>query len=205
MELISYALDFISFLIQSLKKREKIRSIILFGSSAREEATKESDIDIFIDLFDENAEKELNSEIKNIKEEFLNSVKYNKYWKLLNINNEINLIIGNIDKWKLRDSMLGSSLILYQHYSPKLTEGSNKIILSWGTIKPDSRRVMLNKKIFGYKHYEHEYKGLIEEFKGTKIGSNVLLINAENLNTFLKIFHNFKIAVQILRVFEYKR
>jgi predicted nucleotidyltransferase len=205
MELISYALDFVSFLIQNLKEKTRIKAIILFGSVAREEATKKSDVDIFIDVLEINADKKFENEIKSIKDKFFHSVKFLKYWKLLGITNEINLILGNLKKWKLRDSMLGGSLILYQSYSPRLDDGSNKAILSWGTIKSNSKRVMLNKKLFGYKHYNYEYRGVIDKFGAKKLGSNVILINNENINLFLKLFHNFKIPVQIIRVFEYAK
>jgi len=57
-KLIAYAMDFASFLIQKIKNIDNINNIILFGSVAREEADKTSDIDIFIDVVKENAELE---------------------------------------------------------------------------------------------------------------------------------------------------
>lgn len=202
MELVSYASDFVSFLIQNIKDTEKIKSIILFGSSARGEAGKESDVDIFVDVT--NNEKETEKEIKDITNKFFSSVKFQKYWKLLNIKNEISVIVGKINEWKLKDSILGSSIVLYQKYSPILDNGKNKTILSWGNIKPNSRRVMLNKKIFGYKHYKKYYRGLIEQYEGKKLGTNVILISTEHLTLFLKEFHKFKVPAKILRIFEYK-
>jgi len=202
MELISYAIDFISFFIQNTKHLENIKTIILFGSAARNQATKESDIDIFIDIY--KNEKNIEKEIKTITQEFFNSTKYRNYWKLLNIKNEINIIVGKIDKWKLKDSMLGNSIILYQNYAPKLEQGTNKTLFSWGKIEQDSKRVMLNKKLFGFKHYKRQYKGLLEEYGGEKLGANVIIINTENLNLFLKVFHKFKVPVKILRIFKYE-
>ncbi len=203
MELISYASDFASFFIQNFKEREKIKSIILFGSAARGESGKESDIDIFIDVIGE-AER-LGMDAKKIVEEFFNSVKFNKYWKLLHIKNEINLIVGKLEEWKLRDSMLGNAIVLYQSYTPRLDNGRNVAILSWGNIKPDSRRVMLNKKIFGYNYYGKRYNGLLEKFDGKKIGSNVIIVQVEQLNLFLKEFRKFKVAVKMNRAFEYSK
>ncbi len=201
MELISYALDFVSYLVQNLKERDmqKIKSIILFGSAARSEADKESDVDLFIDILGNDAEKG----IKKISDEFYNSAKVKSYWSLLGIKNELNILVGDLEKWKLKDSMLGNAIVLYQKYSPALKEGKNKIILNWENIKPDSRRVMLNKKLFGYVHYGKRYLGLLEKFKGVKIGTNVIMVDAEHLNIFLKVFRYFKIGVKIRRVFEY--
>ncbi len=201
MELISYALDFASFLVQNLKELDKVQSIILFGSVARGEATKDSDIDIFIDVSDD--EKKIDKNIRKISNEFFSSVKYRNYWKLLGINNEINIIAGKIERWKLKDSMLGGSILLYGDYKLKLEDGKNIVILSWGSIKPNSKRVMLNKKMFGFGHYGKRYKGLLEESQGIKLGSNVISMPAEKLGLALKIFHRFKVPVKIKRAFEY--
>jgi len=202
MELISYSMDFASFVMQNLKDKEIIKSIILFGSAARGEAEKESDIDIFIDV--SSNEEKIEKDVKTTTDKFFDSVKFKNYWKMLGITNEINVIVGKIDQWKLKDSMLGSSIILYQKYSPKLEDGKSKAILSWERIKPNSKRVMLNKKIFGYNYYGKRYKGAIEKYSGKKLGANVILIDIENLNFFIKEFHNFKVPVKILRVFEYE-
>jgi len=202
MELISYAMDYASFLVQNLKEVDKIKSIILFGSSARGEATKSSDIDIFIDVYSES--KILEKNINKIKDDFFDSRKFKDYWSLLNIKNEINVIVGKLDDWKLKDSMLGSSVVLYEKYSPKLEGGKNKILLYWEVIRNNSKRVMLNKKIMGFSHYGKKYKGLLEIYKGIKLGSNVLLIPAEELNLFLKEFRRFKVNVRIKRIFEHQ-
>ena len=92
MEIISYAMDFTSFLVQNLKEKEKINSIILFGSVARGEATNKSDVDIFIDIIN-NDEKRIESNILKIKDKFFNSIKFKNYWKLFNVKNEINIIV----------------------------------------------------------------------------------------------------------------
>ena len=202
MEIISYAMDFASFLVQNLKEMQKVKSIILFGSVARGEADKKSDVDIFIDVIDN--EQEIQEQAEKITDKFFDSVKFKNYWRFLNIKNEINVITGELDKWKLKDSMLGSSIILYQKYAPKLEHGNSRALLTWGNIKPASRRVMLNKNIFGYNYYGKRYEGLIEKYKARKIGTNVIIISIENLNVFLKMFHNFKVPVKIIRVFEYE-
>jgi predicted nucleotidyltransferase len=203
MELISYAIDFTSFLIQNLKNKSQIKTIILFGSAAREEAREDSDVDIFIDIYDGSLENELEKEVKAIKNKFFNSMRFNKYWKLLNVKNEMNVIVGVIDKWKLKNSLPGNALILYQQYSPKLDEGKNKAILSWENVKPDSKRVMLSKKLFGYKHYKHYYEGILKNYNAQKLGSNVIILDADGLNEVLKVFRHFNVAVKISRVFEY--
>ena len=202
MELVSYAIDFASFLMQNLKESNKIKSIILFGSVARGEATSKSDVDVFVEVFSESTI--LEKEINKIKDDFFESTKFKDYWNLFGIKNEINIIVGKLEDWKLKDTMLGSSIVLYSKYSPKLDEGKNKVILYWDVIKNNSKRVMLSKKLFGYSHYGKKYKGFLEVYGGVKLGANVILIYAEEMNLFLKEFRKFKVKVRIRLVFEYK-
>jgi len=200
MKLIGYAMDFASFLIQNLKNTDKINSIILFGSVARNDEDKESDIDLFINTLNE---KNLEKEIKKIKEKFFDSLIFKNYWKLLGIKNEINIIVGDIEKWKLKDSMLGNSIILYQKYLPKLEDGENITIFAWKNIKPNSKRVLLSKKIFGYNYYGKFYNGMLQKYNGKLLGSGVISIPTEHANLFIKLFRTFKINVKIIKVFKY--
>ena len=203
MELISYAMDFASFFMQNSANLKNVNSVILFGSVARGEATKKSDVDLFLDV-NEN-ENKIEKEVKEIKDKFYESVKFKNYWKLLDIDNEINVIVGKLKYWNLKDSMLGSSLILYSSYSPRLDKGKNKTILYWQNIKNNSKRVMLSKKIFGFKHYKRIYHGFLEKYEGIKLGANVILINTENLNIFLKEFRLYGVKTGIMSVFEYSK
>ena len=198
-------MDFTSFLIQNLNQKniEKIKSIILFGSVARGESGRESDVDIFVDLISDN--KPFEEQINKISEKFFDSIKFTKYWSLMGIKNEFQVISGKLNDWKLKNSMPGNSIILYQKYSPKLEKGSNRVVLSWDSNKNNSLRVMLNKTIFGYNYYGKRYKGLLEVYNGKKLGANVIIIPSEHLNLFIKEFHRFKISVKINIIFEYEK
>lgn len=197
MERISYAVDFVSFLIQNVKDLEKVNQIILFGSVARGESNKDSDIDLFVD-----SSKLAKLNVDKIKERFFSSVKFRNYWKPLGIENELNIIVGNVDDWKLKDSFVGSSIILYKKYSPDSGSGESKVLLSWESPKKNSHRVMLNKNLFGYKHYSKTYDGIIS--KNEKVGANTILIKSENLPTILHLFKRFKVFAKIKKVFEEK-
>jgi predicted nucleotidyltransferase len=203
MELISYALDFLSFIMQNSNNVTKIKQIILFGSAARNDAKKDSDIDLFIDVISD--EDTIQDEINRIQDKFYKSIKYKNYWKHLGIKNEFSPIAGQIDKWPLKDSMLGNSLVLYGAYSPKIEKGLNKTLIYWDNIKNNSKRVMLNKKLFGFRHYKHQYKGLLEVYGAKKLGANVILINTQDLNLFLKEFRKYQGKTRIIRLFEYEQ
>src|SRR3989344_753920 len=132
MKLISYAMDFASFLMQNLKEKDidNIKTIILFGSAARGESTEESDVDLFIDVVDPK-ERNFEKRINKIKDKFYDSSKFKNYWRLLGIKNDINLIVDQIKKWKLGDIIIGNSIVLYEKYPPKLEVGKSRVIFSW--------------------------------------------------------------------------
>ena len=56
-EVFSYVYDFISQILEKKEIFESIKRIILFGSIARGDFDKDSDIDIFIELYNLKNEK----------------------------------------------------------------------------------------------------------------------------------------------------
>ena len=201
-KLISYALDFASFLLQKIKDKDRIRNIILFGSVAREEASETSDIDMFIDVIKENIN--LEKEINKILNDFLESSKYNNYWRLLNVKNEVKLIIGELDKWKeLKPSIIANGILLYGKFKSEIKGGKHKTFFIWENIKPNSKRVLFNKQLFGYRQNDKFYHGLIQKYKGERLGKGCIVVSLEYANMFHKFFKSYKISVKIKKVLEY--
>lgn len=193
--LIAYAQDFVSFLLDKLNKDSmKINQIILFGSLARGEAEKGSDVDLFIDTTDEKIEEM----IKQIKEKFYESVKFKKYWKLLGIRNEINCITGKLKEWEdLRRSIIANGIVLFGKYKSDVNtkpyylfivfpgKNRNKNMSVWRGLYGYSQKV-------GKKNYAK--KGLVEEYDGEKLARSVFIIPAEHtqkIQFYLK-HHKFK-------------
>ena len=48
--MIEYVYDFLAIFFEKLKEKEKIKNVILFGSFARGNQRKDSDIDLFVDI-----------------------------------------------------------------------------------------------------------------------------------------------------------
>lgn len=196
-KLIAKAMDFSSFLIERIG-REKIRRIILFGSAARNEAGEESDIDIFIDLVQDD--KKTTDEIKKAKESFIASKKNKDYWELKGINNEFSLKIGTLDKWKtLKASIISNGLMLYGKFDILPENARNITILSFDSVRPESKRVTLSKKLFGYSQAGKKYSGLVEKYGAEKIGKGVIIVPSEQEHIFLKVFREMKINVRIMK------
>lgn len=198
--LIAYAQNFASFLLSSLSAEHlgKIKSIILFGSAARGEAAKESDVDIFIDVFED--EKQLEKKVEQLVNDFYSSIFFEKYWRLLGIENDVKPIVGRLDKWRdLKTSIIANGIILYGKYTAK-TKGKNFVILSWAKIKPESKRVWLSKLLYGYTYEKRTYAGLLEVHKCQKLGSNCILVPIESYKEILGRFRQSKIPVKIFHI-----
>ena len=199
--LVAYAIDFVSFLIQKTKYRDKVKNIILFGSVARQEETEKSDIDLFIDIAQD---KNLEEEIEKIKEQFINSVKYQGYWKLLNVRNEIKMQVGQMEKWKeLEPSLISNGIVIYGKYKPRVHSEKHRVFYIWENIRPNAKRVLLNKQMFGYTQNKKRYLGILEIYNGERLGKGCITVPAEDANPFHRLFKKHKIAVKIKKVAEY--
>ncbi len=200
--LLAYAADFVSFLTERIDINN-IKRIILFGSVARDEASNKSDIDLFIDII--GSQKSIEKEIKKIIEEFLKSSRYQNYWLLKDIKNEIKPIIGKLDEWEeLKNSIISNGVMLYGKFEEMPKKAIHKTLLSWENIKPESKRVLLSKRMFGYKKNKKSYKGLVQNYNGERIGKGLIAVPSANTKIFLKLFRDMKITVKIKKILEYK-
>ncbi len=198
--LLSYAADFASFVLSRPKTCKKIEEIVLFGSVARGEAGKNSDVDIFINTPEE---KTVEPEIENAKKEFYESVKFKKYWKLLGIENDIRCVVGKLEKWKdLQRSIISDGIVLYGKYKESAEPAKLFAIFDWRAIKPETKRVLFNKRMFGYKQKGKFYAGMLQKSKGQKLDNSVL-VPIEKSKDMLKLFRDMKIKVEIRNVNEY--
>ncbi|MBS3099409.1 nucleotidyltransferase domain-containing protein [Candidatus Pacearchaeota archaeon] len=195
-KLIAFAMDFTSFLIQKLKDKSAVRNIILFGSTARGEAEKESDVDIFIDVVKESSK--LEEEIKKILENYYVSAKYKNYWKALGMENELNLTIGKLSRWKeLESSIVSNGLLLFGKFKPIIKDGRHEVFFVWENVKPNSQRVLFNKQLFGYKQGEKFYQGLMQKFGGEKLGKGCIVVPLEHARIFQDLFKKYRLNVKM--------
>ncbi|MFH0701394.1 MAG: nucleotidyltransferase domain-containing protein [Candidatus Woesearchaeota archaeon] len=199
-KLIAYATDFVSFLIQKTKDKNNIKNIVLYGSVAREESSKGSDIDLFVDVL--KNEKELDQEIKKILNLFLESSKQQNYWKPLGIENEIKVIVGKLKDWKeLHSSIISNGIILFGKYQAEF-KGKSKVLFAWENIHPNSIRVLFNKQLFGYKQKGKFYFGLMQKYNGERLGKGSIVVPLENSLLFHQLFKKYKITVKIKKLKE---
>ena len=199
---IAYALDAASFLVQKVKRLENIKNIILFGSVSRGEETSTSDVDLFVDIL--KADKTLEQELLSSLEAFYASTKFKNYWKPLGIENEIKLTIGTLEEWsELKPSIIANGISLYGKYLPPVKEGTHKVFLIWENIKPNAKRVLFNKRLFGFKHRKKWYEGMLKDNAGERLGKGCILVPTEHAQHLISFFRKSHITVKIKRVLEY--
>jgi len=198
-KLVALAVDFVSFLLENIEI-EKIDRIILFGSTARDEASEESDIDIFIDT-----KADIKSNVEKIKESFLRSKRFEDYWKLKGVDNDIRIITGELDKWTdLHSSIISNGITLYGKFEEMPKEYVHRTIFSWENVKPESRRVMLLRRLFGYTRYKKRYPGLLDKQGGRKIGKGIINVPTSKSRIYSDLFRDMKVTVKVKKVVEFK-
>ncbi len=201
--LLAYALDFTSFLIQNLKQDAyKINQIILFGSVARGQATSESDIDIFIETTTPHIEQQINL----IKEQFYNSFKAKKYWNLFSIKNEINCSIGTFKDWPdLERSIIAQGIVLYGKYQGKPSTKQYYLF----TITPSNNRnknVKIWRELYGYtqKVGKKTYfkQGLLKQSQGQKLAKGLCLIPVEQAQQMIHFLQQKKVKYTLVPIWK---
>lgn len=191
--MMQYIYDFLSILFDRLKDKEKIRAIILFGSFARGNERKDSDIDIFIDVREDNKEEVVRF-TKEALREF--EIKIEKSWKLKEMSNSIVPIVDDVSlkKWgELRREISSYGILLYGRYETPIKSGKKFVLIEYDLSKfkqKDKMRIL--RSLLGYKLKKgkkvYEQKGLIKKINAEKISNSILVevINYKDIYNLLK-------------------
>src|SRR3989338_4304217 len=196
--LIPYAMSFASFLFSSLDKKEQenIKEIILYGSGCRGDNRSDSDVDIFINVYNSAT---IGKRVEKIIDEFYETEIFKK-WKLLGTENTISCIVDNIEKWgDLKTSIVTNGISLFSKYKAK-TQGDLFVIFYWDKIGSESKRVLISKKLYGYITKKSLYKGLVELTGSVKLGSNCIPTPLENVKKIDSVFKENKITLKRVHV-----
>jgi predicted nucleotidyltransferase len=175
--LISYAEGFVSFLLDT-EISKKIDRIILFGSVARGDFDKESDVDIFVDT-----DKEIDNDIEKILDLFKESETYKK-WKMRGVVNDISIKTGDLEKWSLRRDVISNGIILYGKYSEKPKDAKYYLMINlrFRGMKRN-KKIMIWRKLYGYTQKvgpkTYEISGLIDDVGGKKIEKSLIVVPME--------------------------
>lgn len=172
--LIAYALHFASFLIGTVKESSRIKRIILFGSVARGDFTKESDIDLFVDT-----EENIEEEIEKARKLFMMS-QAQRAWELKGVSQEVSLKTGNLDEWELKRSIISDGILLYgkAKQTPEDAEFYVLLQLSYRGLS-QNQKLKLWRKLYGHRQKIgrkiYASAGLLDKAKGKRIESGILV------------------------------
>lgn len=195
----NYASYFVAYLLSNLKDIENIERVILYGSAAREEAEKESDVDIFIEVKKKTITFE--KDIKKIEKEFYQS-REAALFKSKGIGNEFSIKVGRLKEWKeLYKSIASTGIVLYGPYEARELPSGVKhfIIIFWEKIEKN-RGSFLN-KLYGFKVKNKHYAGLLTKFNGKKIGKSCIMLPIQYKKEIFKLIDKHKVKARALEVF----
>ena len=196
-----YVYDFLSLLFDKMKRRNKIKAVILFGSAARNTAQKSSDVDIFIDV-DKKDKPEVDEIVKESLNEF--EIKSEKTWKLRGIKNAISVITDDIaaDRWgELRRDIASYGIVLYGKYQAELKKNKHCVLIKYDTVKTKQKeKVRMLRKLLGYQSKKgkrvYKHQGLIEELHAEKL-SSALIIDVHASKEITTLLKEYKVPFTI--------
>lgn len=199
MELISYAQAFVSFLMKSRVGKE-INEIVLFGSVARGDIDKESDIDLFIEIRDEKKTNEVEKKIDTELGKFLDS-KFSDTWRHRGIRNNISYKIGILEKWELERSVISDGITLYGKYR-KLPKGLKQFSLFYfKPIKNVTKRNRVVRMLFGREEQHYNNEGLVKQVGGETLSPRSFVIPINHADEVISILDREKIDYNISEIF----
>lgn len=196
-EIKAYALAFVSFLVREMKSRIRlIERVVLYGSVATGTATKESDVDIFIET-----RKSVKPEVENILARFYKS-KEAMLFRLNGIENEISVKVGELKKWKeLHRSISSTGIVLWGDYEATGPPIGTKreIIVYWSGIRKN-RTAFLN-RVYGFGSGGKKRTGLIELWNGKRLGKSCVMVPAKYRNEVTELAKKYGVNMKAIEAF----
>ena len=110
----------------------------------------------------------------------------------------IDFSVGKIEDQKKTTQ----AFVLYSQLQLHQKAGTPRTLISWEVIKPDSKRVLLNKRLFGYVQFGKSYLGLVQKYSADKLGKGCISVPTQYAQQFLKVFQEMKISIVVKEVLE---
>ena len=205
-ELLSYVNDFLSLLYFKEGFIEEINSIALFGSVARGNFDKESDVDLFIDVKDKNSIMEIEKIVSSTLDEF--ELKAKDVWHIRRIKNPINCIAGLIDDetWKnLRREIESYGIMLFGKFKSKGEDLASFSLFEYSLKHFKQKdRVAFQRSLLGYstkkKAKVYINKGLIDKVNGKKLENNNVMVPTMEADSVRRFFTRNKLTPLIKEI-----
>lgn len=197
-DLFSYVYDFISQIMENEHIFKNVRSILLFGSVARGDFDKESDVDLFIDISDVKQEVTMLALIK--KEVSIFETRCEKTWYLKGIHLPLKPIAGDLQasRWdELRKETEHYGVFLFRRLedTSSLLKRQALVLFDINHLK-QKKKMALIRALYGYSSIKgvkkYKNKGILSELGGEKIEHNAVVIPFEHLKVLRSTFRKHK-------------
>lgn len=182
---IAYTQNALSFIFLDATITNKCNSVYLFGSAARGEMERESDIDLFFDFEHEEEKKE--AAINAALQRFYQSKDYQK-WRLLNFTYPLSIKVGKLDEWELKTSVLADGIILYSK-EPLISGAKRHVLITYTLPQKKTKYLSFVRALFGRNEKGYKDTGLVGACNAKRIATTVILVpkeHAEPIFTFLQ-------------------
>ena len=195
----SYASYFTAFLLSNLKNKGNIIRIVLYGSAAKGESTKESDVDIFMEVKKKTGKFE--NEIMQVEEGFYKSREASLF-KAKGVENRFSIKCGDLKAWKeLYRSIASTGVILYGPYEAReLPSGTRHFIIVFWEKIGRNRGSFLN-KLYGFKVKDKHYKGMLLKSDGRKLGKSCIMLPVQYKNDIFRLLRKHEVKANVMEVF----
>jgi len=188
-ELIAYAGAFVSWLIPNIEAEE----IILFGSTARGDFEKNSDVDIFIDVRENKKKQEEIEKIANKELSIFYKSKIYEIWNLKGIAKDIHLLVGDLNEWELKRSIISNGIVLYGPYKsiPDNTKALTQFVIQ--PIKSIALRNKVMRALFGRKEKKYAIEGIVTRYNGKKLSPLSFIIPSNHVQEIIRLLNKNKV------------
>lgn len=195
--LIALCYAYVSYLFREKNIQEKIKTIYLFGSVARGDFDKESDIDIFIDI-----EKTNEAFIKKASQNTLKKLYAieGKKWELKGILNPLAIKIGNLDEWDLKESITREGIILFTQSNA--TRMQKYLLFSFMPAKEPKKRIRIIRKLFGRMEKEYHEQGVVQKHNGKILSPRVFFVPSNALKEITSFFAEENVAYEFEEIWK---
>lgn len=202
-----YVYDFLSIVSENCNIGD-FKNIILFGSAARGNSDKKSDIDLFFDITDSSQIEKMQNILKKSLKSF--ESKNLKTWNLKGIDLPIKFIADNLNniKWaSLKEDIISNGISLFGKFEA-LPENITHHALFHFSLKNLKRKDKMKflRRMFGYNNVKkgkvYWHKGSLEKYQGIKLGPNSVLFPLKEVENAKSIFKPFKIKTKIMEIWK---
>lgn len=179
---VAYVQNYLSFLFLDPTLTKSINNIYLYGSAVRNELTKESDIDLFIDCSPnkrkENKWKEIENAARAASSRFYASNDYEK-WKRFKFTYPLSIHAGVLADWQLKTSVASEGVLLYSK-STGVTPSLRMVLFILKLPSDKKKYLHLIRGLYGRKEKGYKEHGLLVETSGRKLSGNVFIVPKED-------------------------